>query len=266
MAVSEQPSNRVLAAIALRWDAAPRNDFGALAGIVGILAGEVGAAIFVSLSYLSVKHGGTPSMLVRDATGLVGLWVGFVATALLAGPIERRREPLRRKLVGDLGFSFRWADLPIGVLAGILGQYVLVFLLELPLYPFVPHLFKRLGAPARSLTNGESGLALALLGVLVCVGSPLVEELFFRGLFLRGLLGKARGDLGWRAVPAVLGSAVLSGVVFGLVHFEALQLLALSGFGVLLALLACTTGRLGAGIVAHITFNTVTFVALATNH
>lgn len=109
-------------------------------------------------------------------------------------------------------------------------------------------------------------MALALLGVLVCVGSPLVEELFFRGLFLRGLLGTARGRLGWRAVPAVLGSAVLSGVVFGLVHFEALQLIALSGFGVLLALMACTTGRLGAGIVAHITFNTVTFVALATNH
>jgi len=152
------------------------------------------------------------------------------------------------------------------VAVGLFGQYVLVFILELPLYPFVPHLFKRLGAPARSLTAGESGLALALLGVLVCVGSPLVEELFFRGLFLRGLLGTARDRLGWRAVPAVLGSALLSGVVFGLVHFEALQLIALSGFGMVLALIACSTGRLGTGIVAHITFNTVTFIALATNH
>jgi uncharacterized protein len=266
MATSERAWNRALHAITLRWEAAPRNDFGGLAGVVGILAGEVTAAIVLSLSYLTVKHGETPSMVVRDAAGLIGLWIGFVATALLAGPPERRRRPVRDRLVGDLGFRFRWVDLPIGIAAGLLGQYVLVLVLELPLYPFVPHLFKRLGAPARSLTAGESGMALALLGVLVCVGSPLVEELFFRGLFLRGLLGTARGRLGWRAVPAVLGSAVLSGVVFGLVHFEALQLIALSGFGVLLALMACTTGRLGAGIVAHITFNTVTFVALATNH
>ena len=56
------------------------------------------------------------------------------------------------------------------------------------------------------------------------------------------------------------------GLVFGLVHFEALQLLALSGFGMMLALIACTTGRLGPGIIAHVTFNTVTFVALATSH
>jgi hypothetical protein len=245
---------------------APRNDYGGLAGLVGILVGEVTAAVALSLTYLSVKHGATPSMVVRDAAGLVGLWVGFVGTALLAGPLERRRKPLRERLVGDLGFRFRWIDLPVGLVAGLLGQYVLVFLLELPLYPFVPHLFQRLGAPARSLTAGESSLSLALLGVLVCVGSPLVEELFFRGLFLRGLLGTARGRLGWRAVPAVLGSALVSGLVFGLVHFEALQLIALSGFGVLLALMACSTGRLGAGIVAHITFNTVTFVALATNH
>jgi len=266
MAGSARAWNRALHAISLRWEAAPKNDFGALAGLVGILAGEVAAAIVLSLSYATVKHGQTPSMVVRDAAGLVGLWLGFVATALLAGPVERRRRPIRERLVGDLGFSFRWVDVAIGLAVGLFGQFVLVFILELPLYPFVPHLFHRLGEPARGLTAGESSMALALLGVFVCIGSPLVEELFFRGLFLRGLLGKARGELGWRAVPAVLGSAALSGVVFGLVHFEALQLIALSGFGVLLALVACTTGRLGAGIVAHITFNTVTFVALATNH
>jgi uncharacterized protein len=266
MATSEHAWNRALQTISRRWEHAPSNDFGALAGIVGILAGEVAAAIVLSLSYATVKHGATPSMVVKDAAGLLGLWVGFVGTALLAGPVERRRKPLRERLVGDLGLSFKWVDLPYGIIAGLFGQFVLVFILELPLYPFVPHLFHRLGAPARSLTSGESGTALALLGVLVCIGSPLVEELFFRGLFLRGLLGKARGQLGWRAIPAVLGSAALSGLVFGLVHFEALQLLALSGFGMMLALIACSTGRLGTGIVTHITFNTVTFVMLATNH
>ena len=266
MVGTELPSRRGFRAISARWQIAPRNEFGAMAGLIGILAGEVIATFTVGLTYLTVKHGASPSTLLKDAAGLVGLWIGFVATALLAGPIERRRSPLRTRLVDDLGLSFRAIDLPIGIAAGLFGQYVLAVLLELPLYPFVPHLFHRLGEPARSLTGGESGTALALLGVLVCLGSPFVEELFFRGLFLRGLLGKARGGLGWQAVPAVLGSSALCGAVFGLVHFEPLQLLALSGFGMLLALMACTTGRLGPGIVAHVTFNTVTFVALATSH
>jgi hypothetical protein len=266
MAGTERSSTRTFRALAGRWEVTPRNAFGAMAGLIGIIVGEVVATITVSLTYLTVKHGATPSTIVRDAAGLIGLWLGFVGTALVAGPVERRRKSLRTRLVDDLGFKFRLVDLPIGIVAGLFGQYVLSVLLELPLYPFVPHLFHRLGAPARSLTDGESALALTLLGFLVCVGSPVFEEIFFRGLFLRGLLGKARDKFGWRAVPAVLGSAALSGLVFGLVHFEALQLLALSGFGMLLALIACSTGRLGPGIIAHVTFNTVTFVALATSH
>jgi membrane protease YdiL (CAAX protease family) len=173
---------------------------------------------------------------------------------------------VKERLKDDFGLVFKWSDLPFGIAIGLFSQYVLALVLELPLYPFVPHLFHRLSAPAHSLTAGESGIDLALIGVLVCVGSPFVEELFFRGLFLRGLLGVARDRLSWSAVPAVLASAGVCGVVFGLVHFEALELLALSGFGVVLALVACATGRLGPGIVAHVTFNALTFIALAFSH
>jgi membrane protease YdiL (CAAX protease family) len=59
-------------------------------------------------------------------------------------------------------------------------------------------------------------------------------------------------------VVAVLGSAV----AFGLAHFELLQLAALILFGVVLALLAERTGRLGPGIVAHATFNAATVLTL----
>jgi membrane protease YdiL (CAAX protease family) len=54
----------------------------------------------------------------------------------------------------------------------------------------------------------------------------------------------------------------LTAVCFGLAHFEALQLIGLVGFGVVLGSLAWRTGRLGPGIVAHAAFNAVTFVAL----
>jgi membrane protease YdiL (CAAX protease family) len=50
------------------------------------------------------------------------------------------------------------------------------------------------------------------------------------------------------------------------VHFEPLELLALSGFGMVLSALAIRTGRLGPGFVAHAVFNIVTFVPLALGH
>lgn len=266
MADDAFPSVSMRGRLVSRWEFAPKNSFGAGAGIVGILVAEVFSELTLQLSYAFAGNGHTPSMLAREVTGVIGLWIGFVGTALWASMITSRDRSLSERLRTDFGFSIRARDVPLGIVVGLFGQYVLTTLFELPLYPFVPHLFRRLGAPARSLTSGESGAALVLLGVLVCLGSPLVEELFFRGLFLRGLLGIARGRLGWRAVPAVLASAAVSGLVFGLIHAEPLQLLALAGFGMLLALVACSTGRLGAGIVAHVTFNSLTFIALAMSH
>lgn len=266
MAESAYRSMSPRARLKSRWEAAPQNSFGAGAAVVGILIGEVISELTLQFSYALAGSGHTPSTLSREVSGVIGLWIGFIGTALWASMVTTRNRSPFERLRTDFGFEFRWSDVPLGIVAGVFGQYALTILFELPLYPFVPHLFKRLGAPARSLTSGESTGALLLLGIIVCLGSPLVEELFFRGLFLRGLVGLARGRLGWGPIAGVLGSAVLSGLVFGLIHGEPLQLLALAGFGMLLALLACTTGRLGAGIVAHVTFNSLTFIALVVSH
>lgn len=77
------------------------------------------------------------------------------------------------------------------------------------------------------------------------MGAPLVEELFFRGLLLRALLGRT-------PVPVAV---VISALLFGLAHFEAVQFAGLAAFGVILALLAWRTGRLMPGIGAHAAFN-----------
>lgn len=253
--------------LAARLAAAPGNRFGALGGLCGIVGAEVVAAVALGVLAAAVGVHKNPSELAKDAVGLIGLWIGFVGTVVVTSASRSDgSRTLRRSLVEDYGVAIRPIDVVIGLVVGLAGQYLLVPLLELPLLPFVPHLFQRLGQPARSLTAGESGAKLAVLGVLVCLGSPLVEELFFRGLFFRGLVGLARSRFQMHGAGGVVLAAVISGAVFGLVHFEALQLIALAGFGVVLALLAALTGRLGAGIVAHIVFNTVTFVALATSH
>src|SRR5487761_1976554 len=220
--VSRSVSGR--AGLVQRAQDAPRNAFGVGATLLGILAGELVSAVLLGISYAIAGKGHTPSTFDRDVAGLLGLWIGFVGTAIWASVAHDAGLGLSVRLRDDFGLSIRWSDLLLGIATGLFGQYVLVPLLELPLYPFVPHLFHRLGAPARTLTSGESGLTLAIVGVLVCVGSPIVEEFFFRGLLLRGLIGVARDRLGWRALPAVVTSALVSGLIFGLVHFEALQL------------------------------------------
>jgi membrane protease YdiL (CAAX protease family) len=92
----------------------------------------------------------------------------------------------------------------------------------------------------------------AVLFVFLVIGAPVVEELFFRGLLLRSL------DRRFGTPAAVIGSAL----VFGLVHYELLQLPALILFGIVLAVLAERTGRLGPGIAAHAAFNAATVLSL----
>lgn len=249
-----------------RWRA-PSNPFGLAEALVGLAGGFVLASLLVSIVG-SLVHGpgGGADKLATDVASLGGLWLGFVGGAVVA---SRRQEAAgarpRRRIAGalaeDYGLEVRlWPDVPLGIVVGIACQYLLVPALELPLLPFVPDLFHRLGGPAKQLTGGQHGAALVLLGLLVCLGSPLVEELFFRGLLFRSLTGRLAG-LGPRLGPVL--ATVVTGVVFGLVHFEALQLTALAGFGMVLCLLAWRTGRLGPGIVAHAAFNATTFVAIA---
>jgi uncharacterized protein len=226
---------------------------------VGYLLGSIGVATYDKATHTAagaVTFGG-------NLVSLFGLWIGFAGAAVFAVRSRTRGNAatLRHALRDELGLSIRWwPDVPLGVAIGLLAQLALVPLLELPLLPFVPHLFHRLSQPARSLTNHVHGPGLVLIGVLVCVGSPLVEETFFRGLLMRSLIGVFVRR--YRHASVVL-AVVVSGVLFGLAHFEALQLIALCGFGIVLGTLAARFGRLGPGIVAHAAFNALAFSTIA---
>ena len=134
---------------------------------------------------------------------------------------------------------------PSGSPAASSAQFCLVALLELPLVPFVPHLFHRLGQPARSLVANVHGPGLVVLGLL-----RLRRQSARRGAVLPGAAAARRSSgvfayrLGRAAVPVAV---VVVGLVFGLAHFEALEFPALAGFGIVLGALATKTGRLGTG-------------------
>jgi membrane protease YdiL (CAAX protease family) len=95
-----------------------------------------------------------------------------------------------------------------------------------------------------------------VFALAAAVGAPIAEELYFRGL-TQPVLQRYLGGAGGLAVTSVL---------FGFAHLgdnpiEVVAPLAL--FGAALGALAWRTGRLGPGIVAHMTFNGITVVAIA---
>ena len=212
---------------------------------VGLLLGWLATAVVVSA--WAGANGSTsdnPS-LIALAVGEAALWLG-----LLGAPLWASRWKGAGDLGTDFGFSFRWTDLG-GVAVGVVCQLLLVPLIYLPLQQFVDE--RKLEEPVRKVTDSAHGAAFILLTIVVVVGAPIVEELFFRGLVLRSLQRRF-GDV-W----AVVGSAVL----FGVAHFEPLQLPALVALGVILGGMAVSTKRLGPSILAHAGFNLVTMVAFA---
>jgi membrane protease YdiL (CAAX protease family) len=230
---------------------APRWGMGdALAGLaIGLVAGGLAGSIATAVTG---KVDGLPVTMA----GLVGLWVGLAGV-----PIVASRRKGSRSLADDFGLRVDLGkDVGVGVLVGFAGQYVVVRAVVEVFQAFAHHV--DVGQQTRNVTgNHLHGIGLVALAPFLILGAPVVEELFFRGLVLRSLA--RRGG----PVLAVLGSSVM----FGLVHFQtgmgaasdAALMCAIGAFGLLLALLAVRTGRLGPGLIAHATFNAITVAALA---
>ena len=144
-------------------------------------------------------------------------------------------------------------DVPLGVVCGLAAQWVLVPLVSLPVLWLSGKDFDELAEPARELGDkATTPGGVVLLIVLVVIGAPIAEELFFRGLLLRAL--EKRFD--------TTVAVIVSSVVFGITHFQALQFPALTAAGVVFALLVVRTDRLGPAIVAHMAFNAATVSVL----
>jgi membrane protease YdiL (CAAX protease family) len=96
-------------------------------------------------------------------------------------------------------------------------------------------------------------VALAVLGVAVVIGAPFTEELFFRG-FLYG---------GVRTYIAVPLAALLTGVLFSLLHANVGLIIPFTLIGAILALSYQRSGNLATSIGAHFFFNFISFMVLA---
>lgn len=177
----------------------------------------------------------------------IPLWAVLVAWAW--------RTTLRKgvgSLVADFGLRAEWRDVPVGLAVGLAAQLALSVVL-LPLYDLFGINREDVGKVAQNLTDrARSPVGVITLSIVVIAVAPVVEELFYRGLWLRAASRR------WGMVAGV----VVSALVFGSVHLQPADTVPLALFGVVAGVLAARAGRLGPAIFAHVAFNATAVVSL----
>jgi membrane protease YdiL (CAAX protease family) len=217
--------------------------WGIFTSLVGWLVGLVGGAIAFQLV---LTASGTH---IDDADSLgigwvavaqLGLWVGLLGAPWFYSRLKGNG--MRR----DYALRATWRDVPIGGLWGLAGQYAIVSLVYIPMSWFVDISRDEFSEPAREMTDRATDpVGVVLLVLIVGIGAPIVEEIFYRGLLQRSLT----------TLLGPVWAIAIASLVFGAVHFQLLQLPALTLAGVLFGVLAHRYGRLGPAIAAHMVFN-----------
>jgi uncharacterized protein len=217
---------------------------GLLGWLVALSIAVIGGLALVSLTgYGHTKSDDFPLWLIAIAQ--VPLWLAFVAVTMFVS-----REWGTGRFRNDYGFRFRSLDL-IGLPIGVMLQVIFVPTLYWVLRPILDS--STLNDPAKAITDkGRSGVGVVLLVVLLVLGAPIVEELFFRGMVLRSFQAAHHDSL----------ALVASAVMFAAAHFQPLQFPGLVLFGLVVGFAAQRTQRLGLGIAIHMGFNATAVVNL----
>jgi uncharacterized protein len=223
-------------------EAHPRLPLAAALGALGVLLGSllVGRTI-----------GALVAALGPDMLGFaVAVAIGYGPSVVWAWYVVRRWGGGSPSAVG---WRFRWADLgwgPLTWLAAVASQlvmYGLVVLFHIPI-----------ASNVEDVSDPDITRVYQVATVLAAViAAPLVEELVFRGLVLRGLLSRL----------GPVAAVALQGVLFGFAHSDPARgagnlglALVLSAVGAALGTSAYLLRRIGPTVVAHAIFNGVVLI------
>jgi hypothetical protein len=210
--------------------------------MAAVLLSGLGASIG-----LSVTHSQTSA--TSDLLGEAGLWVAMFGTALF---VSRR---YGTRMSTDYGLAFRPRDIPWGLFAAACALVTVQAVI-------IVFAHTRFAGNNLDIITKQKGheIGFAVVSLLVAIGAPFFEELFFRG-FLRTALQERFGGH---------GAVWLQAVLFGLAHLGEAStelgnvsvVLAMVAVGATLGYTAKLTKRLGAGMVAHCLFNLVAVVSV----
>jgi membrane protease YdiL (CAAX protease family) len=205
----------------------------------------VASAVFAGMVSVALNALDAPGPVILGVSQLA-LWTPMVGACLYTSRRLGTGNPR-----ADFGVEFQWRDVLRGLGVWFVGVISVGFVLQ-----FLPEDVKRGGAGntevARHFQHDTAGIAVVLfIGI---VGAPLIEELFFRGLLLRGLVDRVPREL----------AIVIQAVIFGLLHASPVRgignvnvIVATATLGIVFGATAAHYRRLGPGMVAHATQNTI---------
>lgn len=226
---------------------------------------DVGWAIGALVLTLLIGALVAASGIAYDANALQ-FALGLAGYALIAGVIVLASfRKGQRSLTKDFGLAIRPIDVLIGLGVGIAARLLST------IYVLLTSVATQHTPAAGNFTLSTQPVWIVLNGLLLAsLVAPFVEELLLRGLVLQTVRNIV---LRWRnrEQPAEVAqqrralwtSSIVSAIIFMLLHAEqsadatVVIALALTTFtlGLANAWLVFATGRLGAGIVAHVVFN-----------
>lgn len=223
----------------------------ALAAVATLVVQQVMAALILNAAGVEAQAGESvtevaslPVIALLQTT----LWFGMIGSIIVVLRRRRVASPL-----AALRLRLRTLDVPLGAALGVACQLVLVPLVSWPWITLLGRDGDELKEPAcRLAEKADDPLGIGLLFLITVIGAPLVEEVFYRSFVQRAAVAR---------LGRVVG-VVVTAVLFGLTHFQLLQLPALIAFGLVLGFLADRTGRLGPSIATHMAFNATTIVTL----
>jgi membrane protease YdiL (CAAX protease family) len=215
----------------------PRAAAIAFGGIVAAVALSFAGALVAGLV---LPH----SRFLTLVLGQTGLWTGLVGAAWLTS-----RKFGTGNVWRDFGVRVRGVDIGWGLLVSFIARFA-GFILLIPLVMINRHLIGSDVAPLRGARQDPSVLIAVIL--MVVIGAPFIEELFFRGLLLRSLM----------PIAGATGAIVTQGLVFGALHLRPSYglgnvsiFVVIAAMGIIQGVVAERFRRLGPGIVAHGFFN-----------
>ncbi len=157
----------------------------------------------------------------------------------------------------DIGLSARLADIGWGpvIWLGAIGAQIAIGAVVVALdLPFVGN------TEGIEEIRADRTYVVSLV-ITAVVAAPIVEEMVFRGVVMRGL----------RSRLPMVAVVVVQGVLFGVAHVDPVRgsgniglVLVLSGVGIAFGVAVVVLGRIGPSIVAHAIFNGAVLVIVLT--
>ncbi|MSO15308.1 MAG: CPBP family intramembrane metalloprotease [Ilumatobacteraceae bacterium] len=152
-----------------------------------------------------------------------------------------------KNLRSTIGVTFLRRDVVVGIPLGIASQLILVNAVNWPLARLFPDAFSfdEVSQRASDLVDVARGGWVVLLGLVVIVGAPIVEEIVYRGVVQPGLVAS------WGRTGGLMATAVL----FAAIHMRPVEFPGLLAFALVLGWARHSTGTIGRSIVIHMAFN-----------